>query len=47
MPKPAGDLPGQGSQEVDIPRPAQGPKSQETNLPQPAWGFDLQKAVTS
>ena len=41
-----GDLPVQGSQEVDMPRPAQGPNSQKANLPRPAQGFDLQEAVT-
>ena len=40
------DLPVQGSYEVDMPRPAQGPNSQEANMPRPAQGFDLQKAVT-
>ena len=41
-----GDLPVQGSQEVNMPPPAQGPNSQEANLPRPAQGFDLQEAVT-
>ena len=36
-----GDLPVQESQEVDMPRLAQGANSQEVNLPQPAGGFDL------
>ena len=36
----------QGSQEVIMPRPAQGPNSQEAVMPRPAWGFDLQEAVT-
>ena len=39
-------LPVQGSQEVDMPQPAQGPSSQEAHLPWPAWGFYLQEAVT-
>ena len=40
-----GDPPIQGSQEVDMPQPAQGSTSQEANLTQSAWGFDLQEAV--
>ena len=36
----------QGSQEVVMPRPAQGPNSREAVMPQPAWEFDLQEAVT-
>ena len=39
------DPPVQGSQEVDMPQPAQGPNSQEADMPQPAWGFNLQEAV--
>ena len=37
-----GDTPVQGSQEIDMPQPAQGPNSQEADLPQPAQGFNLQ-----
>ena len=40
------DPPVQGSQEVDMPRLAQGPNYQEANMPRPAQGFDLQDAVT-
>ena len=34
-----------GSQEVNMPQPAQGPNSLEANLPQPTWGFVFQEAV--
>ena len=40
-----GDPPVQGSQVVDMPRPAQGHNSQVADM-QPAQGFDLQEAVT-
>ena len=40
-----GDPPVQGSQEVVMPQPAQGPNSWEADLPRPAWGFDLHEAV--
>ena len=40
------DPPVQGSQEVIMPQPAQGPNSCEADLPQPAQRFDLQEAVT-
>ena len=40
-----GDSPIQGSQESDMPRPAQGQNSWEADLPQPAQEFDLQEAV--
>ena len=33
-----GDPPVQGSQEVDMPRPAQGFDLQEAVMPEPAWG---------
>ena len=36
----------QGSQEVNMPQPAQGPNSQEADMPRPAQGFNLQEAVT-
>ena len=39
------DLPVQGSQEINMPQPAQRPNFWEANLPQPAQGFDLQEAV--
>ena len=42
-----GDPPVQGSQEVDLPRPAQGPNYWEGDMPQPVQGFDLQEVVTS
>ena len=32
-------------QEVNMPRPAQGPNSREADLPQLAWGFSLQETV--
>ena len=41
-----GNPPVQGPQEVDMPRPAQGPNSQEADKPRLYWGFDLQEAVT-
>ena len=37
-----GDLPVQGVQEVDLPRPPQGPISWEKHIPQSVWGFSLQ-----
>ena len=39
------DLPVQGSQEVDMPQPAQGPNSREAYMLCPAQGFDLQELV--
>ena len=39
------DPPVQGTQEVNMPQPVQGPNSQEANLPQPAQGFDLHAVV--
>ena len=36
----------QGSQEVIMPQPAQGPNSREAIMPRPARGFNLQEAVT-
>ena len=39
------DLPVRGSQEVDIPQPAQGPNSRETYMVCLAQGFDLQELV--
>ena len=41
-----GDLLVQGSQEVDMPRPAQGRNSREAHLPQPDQGFNLQETIT-
>ena len=40
-----GDPPVQGSQEIDMPQPVQGPNSQEAKMPQPAQGFDLHAVV--
>ena len=34
-----------GSQDIDLPLPAQGPNSREANLPRSSWGFDLQEVV--
>ena len=42
-----GDPPVQGSQEVNMPQPAQESNSWEADVPKPVWGFDLQEAVTS
>ena len=39
------DPPVLGSQEVDMPWPAQGPNSWEVDMPRPALGFNLQEAV--
>ena len=39
------DPPVHGSQEVDMPQPAEGPSSREADLPRPAWKFNLHEAV--
>ena len=40
-----GDLPVQGSQEIYMPRPSQGPNSWEANMSRPAWELNLQEVV--